>query len=83
MKRLIASLLAGAALVLGPMSASGASCPDGFHPHAVGDGDHEHGEHRHVGVSMDAVDRNGNGLNCVKHITPDGAIHVHIDDIAA
>jgi hypothetical protein len=80
MKRLIASLLVGAALVLASTSASAASCPNGYHPHTVGDGDHEHGEHQHVGVSMDDVDRNENGYICVKHIGPSGAIHVHIDD---
>jgi hypothetical protein len=30
---------------------------------------------------MDKVDRNGNGLICVQHVTPDGEIHVHIDDL--
>lgn len=79
MKWLIASLLAVALLVLPPASTSADSCPDAFHLHAVGD-DHEPGDHRHVGLSLDRVDRNGNGLICVKHATPSGAIHVHIDD---
>lgn len=81
MKRLIASVLVGTALVLTPTSASAASCPEGFHLHSIDDGNHEHGEHLHVGVSMDEVDRNENGAICVKHISPSGAIHVHIDDV--
>jgi Spy/CpxP family protein refolding chaperone len=82
MARLIASLLAAAALVAAPSSASANSCPPGFHLHAVGDGDHGHSEHQHVGLSMERVDLNGNGDICVKHLTPEGTIHVHIDDIA-
>ena len=80
MKWLIASLLAVALLALPPAPVSAGSCPKAFHLHAVGD-DHEHGDHRHVGLSMDEVDRNGNGLICVNHVTPDGDIHVHIDDL--
>jgi hypothetical protein len=80
MKWVIASLLAVALLVFPPASASADSCPEAFHLHAVGD-DHEQGDHRHVGLSMDRVDRNGNGLICVQHATPDGDIHVHIDDL--
>lgn len=82
MARLIASLLAAVALVAAPTAVSANSCPAGFHLHAVGDGDHEHGEHQHVGLRMERVDLNGNGYICVKHATPDGSIHVHIDDIA-
>ena len=79
-----AALLAVAALGAPPAGVGGAAtCPEGFHAHLVGDGDHEHGGHDHVGLSMDAVDRNGNGAICVRHVTPDGDIHVHIDDIAA
>ena len=81
MRRVIASLLVSGAVVLAPVSASAASCPDGFHAHAVSDGDHEHAEHRHVGLNADDADRNGNGLICVKHIDQ-GGIHVHIDDSA-
>jgi hypothetical protein len=79
----IALLLAAAPLVLAPASAAAQGCPPGFQLHAVDDHDHEHGEHRHVGLAMEAADRNGNGLICVKHVTPDGAIHVHIDDLPA
>jgi hypothetical protein len=81
MRWLIASLLAVAPLALATASASAQGCPAAFHLHPVGEGDHQHGEHRHVGLSMAAVDRNGNGLICVKHVTPDGGIHVHIDDL--
>jgi hypothetical protein len=77
---LIASLLAVALLVLPPTSASADGCPDAFRLHAVGD-DHEHDDHRHVGLSMGMVDRNGNGLVCVQHVTPNGEILVHIDDL--
>ena len=80
MKWGIASLLAVTLLVFPPSSASAGSCPAAFDLHAVGD-DHEPGDHRHVGLSLDKVDRNGNGLICVQHVTPDGDIHVHIDDL--
>lgn len=82
MKWMIAVLLAVAPLVVAPAAASAASCPDDFHLHEIGDDSHEHGEHRHVGLSMDNVDRNGNGLICVKHATPTEKIHVHIDDLS-
>jgi len=80
MKRITASLLAVVALALAPTSVSAASCPDGFHSHEIGRGEHEHEGHQHIGVSLDAVDRNGNGLICVKHLAED--IHLHIDDQA-
>lgn len=80
MRWVIASLVAVAPLVFAPASVSASSCPEGFHLHLVSDGDHDHGEHRHVGLSMDKVDRNGDGQICVKHVTPAGDIHVHIDD---
>jgi hypothetical protein len=63
--------------------ASGAyaeSCPPAFHDHQVGDGNHEHEPHKHVGLDMERVDLNDNSVICVKHVTPDGLIHVHIDD---
>jgi hypothetical protein len=83
MRWLSALLLAAAPLVLAPASAAAQGCPPGFQLHAVDDHDHQDGEHRHVGLAMAAADRNGNGLICVKHVTPDGAIHVHIDDLPA
>jgi hypothetical protein len=82
MKRLVIPFLAMVAIVATPASVSANVCPVGFHLHPLEDGDHDHGEHRHVGLSMDTVDLNGNGDICVKHVTPDGRIHVHIDDIA-
>jgi hypothetical protein len=52
-------------------------CPVGFHLHLAGDHDDHHGPHRHVGTDADL---NGDGWICVKHITPDESIHVHIDN---
>jgi hypothetical protein len=56
-------------------AASGSNCPPGFtlemHMH------HEDHEHVHVGTS---ADQNGDGYICMKPITPDGSIHVHIDN---
>jgi hypothetical protein len=58
-------------------AAGGSNCPPGFtlemHMHHE---DHEH-EHVHVGTS---ADQNGDGYICMKPITPDGSIHVHIDN---
>lgn len=59
------------------LAARGTNCPPGFmlemHMHHE---DHEH-EHVHVGTS---ADQNGDGYICMKPITPDGSIHVHIDN---
>jgi hypothetical protein len=81
MRWAIAALLALAPLALAPAPAAAEGCPESFHLHAVDDGDHGHGEHRHVGLRTGRVDRNGNGLICVKHVTPAGDLHVHIDDL--
>ena len=58
-------------------AAAGTNCPPGFtlemHMHHE---DHDH-EHVHVGTS---ADKNGDGYICMKPITPDGSIHVHIDN---
>lgn len=51
------------------------SCPVGFSLEPAMHHDHHH--HRHVGTS---ADQNGDGYICVKHITPDETIHVHIDN---
>lgn len=71
---------APAALASVPDDAVG-SCPRGFHIHEVGTHDHhEHdGEmaHQHVGLDSDL---NGDGYWCVKHITTDEHIHLHIDN---
>lgn len=62
-------------------SASGdpvGSCPNSFQPHPVVNHDDHHG-HQHVGSD---TDRNGDGWICVKHVSVDGDIHVHIDNNA-
>ena len=38
---------------------------------------HDHHHHLHVGTS---TDKNGDEYICVKHVTPDEKIHVHIDN---
>jgi len=59
------------------LAGRGSNCPRGFnlemHMHLE---DHEH-EHVHVGTS---ADQNGDGYIRMKPITPDGSIHVHIDN---
>ena len=58
-------------------AARGNDCPEGFEfEMAMHHDDHEHG-HRHVGT---LADQNDDGLICMKPITPDGLIHVHIDN---
>ena len=58
-------------------AAGGINCPPGFtlemHMHHE---EHQH-EHIHVGTS---TDQNSDGYICMKPITPDGSIHVHIDN---
>lgn len=81
MRRLIASLLGVAAVTFAPSPAAAEGCPPAFHLHTLGEHNHEHGAHRHVGLGMDKVDRNGNGLVCVKQVTPDANVHVHVDDL--
>ena len=61
-----------------PEVSADSGCPPAFHVHTEGDM-HADG-HQHVGLAMDAVDKNGNGVICVKHVGRDGSIHVHIDD---
>lgn len=55
--------------------AAGSNCPTGFmlEEHM----DHEEHHHQHVGTS---ADKNGDGYVCMKHVTPDETIHVHIDN---
>jgi hypothetical protein len=78
LKKLVFVLVVLALLL--PFSTSHAfaqgSCPTGFHIMSVADMDHE-GGHHHVGTS---ADQNGDGYICVKHVTPDEGIHVHIDN---
>ena len=53
------------------------TCPPGFHIHEVSD--HHDGQvHKHAGNSFD---QNGDGQVCVKHVSADGSIHVHIDNV--
>ena len=53
------------------------TCPEGFALVSAMHHDDDGHHHRHVGTS---ADQNGDGDICVKHITPDEAIHVHIDN---
>lgn len=39
----------------------------------------EHDDHHHQHVGTDA-DQNGDGYICMKPVTPDGKIHVHVDN---
>jgi hypothetical protein len=51
------------------------SCPPGFTlEEAV---PHDEHPHQHVGTSTDI---NGDGFICMKHLTPDESIHVHVDN---
>ncbi len=56
-------------------SNAGSNCPPGFTLETAMHHDHHH--HRHVGTS---ADQNGDGYICVKPITPDETIHVHVDN---
>ncbi len=51
-------------------------CPTGFDLHEVGH-PHDGETHFHVGT---AADQNGDGWICVKPVSIDGSIHVHIDN---
>lgn len=77
-KWVIGLILALVIVAAVPAVSAGAGCLTGFHPHTEGDM-HSPG-HQHVGLPMEAVDTNGDGVVCVKHVTPNGRIHVHIDD---
>lgn len=90
MKRSVKSKIAllSLAMTLGLGSAAwgqsgptGSGCPEGFHPHAM-DHHHDHGghAHRHVGSSLDL---NEDGWICVKHVSADGSIHVHVDNVVS
>jgi len=50
------------------------SCAAGFTLMMVMDHDHHH---QHVGTD---ADQNGDGFICMKPVTPDGKIHVHVDN---
>ena len=51
-------------------------CPDNFGLHPAMPHDDHHG-HLHAGSD---ADRNGDGWICIKHVSVDGSIHVHIDN---
>lgn len=77
-KLALCALIALVLLMSVPVATAAPACPPAFHPHTAGDM-HADG-HQHVGLAMDAVDRNGNGVICVKHVGASGDIHVHLDD---
>jgi hypothetical protein len=52
-------------------------CPPKFHLHPLS---HEHNGHVHTHVG-NSFDQNGDGLICVKHVSVDGSVHVHIDNV--
>jgi len=56
-----------------------AGCPDGFSLHLATGHDDHHENHLLVGT---ATDINGDGWICAQHVTPNGSIHVHIDNYA-
>ena len=51
-------------------------CPDSFELHPAMPHDDHHG-HLHVGTDTDA---NADGWLCMKHVSVNGHIHVHIDN---
>lgn len=51
------------------------TCPHGFTLELAMD--HDNHEHKHVGTDADL---NGDGYICMRHVTPDENIHVHIDN---
>jgi hypothetical protein len=51
------------------------SCAPGFMLEEVRPHNEHH--HQHVGTS---ADKNGDGFICMKHVTPDERIHVHVDN---
>jgi hypothetical protein len=54
-----------------------AGCPSGFMLHPAHEHDEHHTGHLHAGTD---ADQNGDGYICVKHVTPDEMVHVHIDN---
>ncbi|MBI1296231.1 hypothetical protein GC175_14850 [bacterium] len=85
------ALMLAMSFVLGTMPVSAedgavGACPTAFELHAIGHhgggmggGEMEH-MHKHVGLSMDAMDTNGDGYVCMKKVGKDGGIHVHVDN---
>lgn len=52
-------------------------CAPGFTPVMAMDHDHDHHHHKHVGTDADL---NGDEFICMMPVTPDGKIHVHVDN---
>jgi len=66
------------ATALAQGSAPVGGCPDDFHKHQIMDHDEHNGQiHQHVGTS---ADQNGDGYLCVKHVSINENIHLHIDN---
>lgn len=78
-RTLLAVALVGLGLALAQPAPPEGTCPNGFHLHEASDG-HQHGDHAHRRVGT-VVDRNGDGWICVEHVSKDGAVHVHIDNL--
>ena len=72
----LALLLSVGATPVARASAPVGGCLPGWHLHQLGD--HHEGQPRHVGNSFD---QNGDGYVCVEHVTPDGNVHVHMDNV--
>jgi hypothetical protein len=56
------------------------ACPDQFtlHDAAHHDDHHMDGGHLHVGSDTDL---NADGWLCVKHVSVDGSVHLHVDNV--
>jgi len=76
-RKLVSILILAVLLTLSASSVAVAagSCPFGFTRETAAHHDDHH--HQHVGTS---ADQNGDGYICVKHITPNETIHVHVDN---
>jgi hypothetical protein len=57
------------------MGEPASACAPGFTLEMAMDHDNHH--HKHVGTD---ADQNGDGDICVQPVTPDGKIHVHVDN---
>lgn len=53
------------------------SCSPAFTLEEAVPHDHHHHPHQHVGTS---TDKNGDGFICIKHVTSEEKIHVHVDN---
>jgi hypothetical protein len=74
---LIVVLSQSAASTAYAMGEPAGGCAPGFTLEmAMEHDDHQH-HHQHVGTD---ADKNGDGYICVQPVTPDGRIHVHVDN---